>query len=592
MTHMRSSNVTGRSSRVVRRRILSAAGSLLTIAAVGLAPDDARAAGSRVIAKSDGSPDGLYYPLDSPLSPLSAYVTEYAAYDFDPGDVIVGARVADYGPGESSGAVSAELRFEDPLRPGFPDLSSEGLVAAAAGGLDEPCGDATYRREISFEPLSAPSDRALYLVVRLPEGAESAPCGLQLDTSSAPLGASKCFLGSTGEFYTLRANHLAEIRVLREGPQDLGLDVHGSARYPGDAGRPVVFARRSNDAGRPSDDFITLDVVVDNAEPQPVTLQVDIVADVSEIAPNHLPIEITSRFRSLGSSRRLDTFRTFGRGRTVIRAELNRTLPRWSLGRLPAGVRFDAALVDPVVPSVPRDRESAVLGLRPAPGYHDDATSEQVLLVTEPSRAGDALAVRFPLADLPRVPFTVAAVEVVGRTLGDGSGLGFDAIEVRTEDPVLSGCPDPSALGLVRAVGVADGFGEVIVNPVLAPERFALDPLHVDPAAPGAANLWGQVVLASGHRFIEGSVLGADLDAPTLLGDSFYSEAGGLPYRLDPGRNYEIRLIVESWEQPLQASDPEDTAPIASAPGGYMASGGPRPVSVIAITGGGHGDMH
>lgn len=577
--------------RAVGRSVALGAGAGVASAlAVAASPVEA-SVGSRVLAKSDGSPDGLYYVLDEPLSPESAYVTEYLAGDFDPGDLIVGARVADYGPGTVPlGSVSAELRFEDPLNPGFPDLSPDGLVAEAAAGLESPCSeDPNFRREIGFLAVEAPTDRSLYLIVRLPaSGHPSARCGIQLDTSSPPRGASKCYLGSTGEFLELRANHLAELRVLRSGPQDLGFDAHGTPRYAGDAGRPVVFARRSNTENRLTDDFVSLDIVVDNGEPQPVSLLLDVWADVSDVAPGHLPIELTSRFKTLGGSGRLDALRTFGRGRTVIKSVLRRSLPQWALGRLPARVRLDAALLDPMVPSVPRDRESAYIGLRPAPGIHDDGTSEQVLLVSEPSVPGDSLAVRFPLADLPRVPFTVSAVDVVGCSVGGANRLGYDAIEIRREDPIVTGSPDLSAEGLVRTVGAVDGVGEARMTPLLAVRRFAVTPFSVDPEAADTVNLWAQVVLAAGDRFDRGTVVGADLDAETLLFDSHFSDGGSLPYRRDNGRNYAIRLIVDEWTVPLESSGVDPFVPLGGLPGGYVVGGGPRPVSVVVVAGG-HG---
>ena len=554
-----------------------------------LVTPEAHAIGSRVLPKSDGSPDGLYYALDDPLSPRSAYITEYLAGDFDPGDVIIGARVADYGPGSAAaGVVAAELRFEDPQHPGFPDFSESGLVAMAGAGLESPCGsDPSFRREVQFDPVEAPSNRALYLVVRLPGGASpQLPCGLQLDTSSPPTGAAKAYLGSTDQYLTLRANHLAEVRVLRNGPQDLGLDVHGVPRYPGDAGRPIVFARRANAIERLSDDFVALDIVVDNAEPQPVSLFVDVLADVHTILPGRPILELTSRFKSLGSSGRLDALHTFGRGRTIIKTVLRRDMPRWALGVLPNSAIIRADLVDPAVPSVPRDTESEVVGLRPAPAVHDDATTEQIVLVTRRARPGDSLAVRFPLADLPRVPFSIRAVEVVGCTLGPNEPLGYDAVEIRREDPILRNTPDLSAEGLLRTVGHVDGVGEARMTPNLVPRRFPVETLNVDPAATESGNLWARVVLVPRDSFADGTVVGADLDAPTLLGDSFYSEQGGLPFRLDAGRNYQVRLVIDEWEAPLEADNPSPIRPLSGLPGGFTAGGGPRPISVISIAGG------
>ncbi len=586
MNHATGVRIESTSSRRFVIRFASAA-ALSALAFSGVTAS--ASVGSRVLPKSDGSPDGLYYVLDEPLSPQSAYITEYAPGDFDPGDVIVGARVADFGPGSLAMApLAAELRFEDQFNKIYQDLSPEGLVAEATGGLESPCsGDPAFRREIAFDFVEAPAERALYLVLRLPESdAGSLPCGLQLDSSSQPRGASKCYLGSTGEFFTLRANHLAEIRVLRSGPQDLGFEAHGTARFAGDAGRPIVFARRLNAENRLSDDFITLDIVVDNNEPQPVSLLLDIWADVSDVAPGHLPIELTSRFKNLEGTGRLDALRTFGRGRTVIKSVLRRSLPNWALGRLPSRVRLDASLLDPMVPSVPRDRESSIVGLRPAPGIHDDSTSEQVLLVSEPSALGDTLAVRFPLVDLPRVPFTVSAIDVVGCAIGGANRLGYDAIEIRREDPILTGSPDLSVEGLVRTIGAVDGVGEARMTPLLAAQRFAVRPFETDPESAAAVNLWAQVVLAPRDRIDRGTVVGADLDAETLLGDSFFSEGSGVPFRRDLGRNYEIRLIIEDWTEPLESTEPEPFVPLGGLPDGFIVGGGPRPVSVVVVVGG------
>ncbi len=564
---------------------------LASLVAGSISAERAIAIGSQVLLKSDGSPDGFYYSLDG--TDASRYITEYAAHDFDPGDVIVGARLADYGSGARLvGGLVVEIRFEDPLNPGFPDLGPDGLVGSAIAGLDNPCGpDATFRREIAFDSLEAPAARTAYLVVGLPISSSDIPCGIQLDTSSARQGASKCYLASRDRFLYLLANHLAEVRIQRTVPQDLDMRVHGTARFVGDEGRPLVFARRANSGSRPTDDFVSLEVVVDNREPQPVSLSLQVWADPKEILPGRRLVDLTAGFRFLGGGGRLTGLRTFPRGRTVIHAEFARTLPRWVLSKLPAGIGLTAHLNDPYVPTVPRDQESTRVGLRPAAGVHDDASTEQALLVSSPSLTGDSLAVRFPLVDLPRVPFAVWGVEVVGYEAGDTVRNGYDAIEVRRQDPILTGGPDPSAEGLFASVGLADGVAEVDMNDAMSAKRFFVRQFDVDPAAPSTTNLWAQVVLAPSDTFVAGTVLGADLDASTLLRDSYFSNEGTLPFVPDPVRNYQIRLLVGEWSQPFQSDPADDFDPLPMPPGGYIVSGGPQPISisVVATEDGGRG---
>src|SRR5262249_4240724 len=147
--------------------------SLLSAGAVCvLASGPAVAGGSKVLLKSDGSPDGYFYTLDDPSSPESRYITAYAPGDFDPLDVIIGARVAEIDLGDSGvGMFTAELRVEDPGNPGFPDLSADGLIAVSDPDSEGVCSsDPTYRREFTFPQMSAPPDSPLYLCVRVPGG--------------------------------------------------------------------------------------------------------------------------------------------------------------------------------------------------------------------------------------------------------------------------------------------------------------------------------------------------------------------------------------------------------------------------------------
>src|SRR5262249_17193393 len=140
---------------------------------------------------------------------------------------------------------------------------------------------------------------------------------------------------------------------------------------------------------------------------------------------------------------------------------------------------------------------------------------------------------------------SITAIQVVGGQIHSTNKLGFDAVELRVEDRILPGTPDLSPDGLLATIGVADGNAEVRMGPVRTILTANINPVPIDPTSPDATNLWAQVLLEPGDSFEArgATVLGADMHAPSLLGDSFFTVGGALPYHPDITRNYQIRLL-------------------------------------------------
>ena len=116
----------------------------------------------------------------------------------------------------SPGAMGFELRAEDPANPSFPDLSTGGLIATADPGSLGPCStNPVAPRVVTFgggSGVSWPSGNHYLCAVEPPRGAGGLDfCGVLLDTSSTPLGASKVW--SSGVFTVLPWNHFLEENV-------------------------------------------------------------------------------------------------------------------------------------------------------------------------------------------------------------------------------------------------------------------------------------------------------------------------------------------------------------------------------------------
>src|SRR5262249_13705854 len=151
---------------------------------------------------------------------------------------------------------------------------------------------------------------------------------------------------------------------------------------------------------------------------------------------------------------------------------------------------------------------------------------EMFTVVQNPNKPGDSLNVLFPAVDLPRTAaYAATGFEIVGGEFG-GTGLpGLDAIELRTEDPVLPGNPDLCGQGRLPALGSSGGVGEARFGPPPATRVFDFPDLAVDPTsgtAPAGLNLFVLALPLPGETTPVTAIGGDTAPFDTLLGDSTY----------------------------------------------------------------------
>ena len=137
---------------------------------------------------------------------------------------------------------------------------------------------------------------------------------------------------------------------------------HGSERFPGDPGRPVLFGRRPNAAGAASDDVLSLTVVLTNPVGFPIARHLEIAAEAAVLDPRRGPKRITSLFRTRGGGGPIANPVVLPSGRTVLELEAPSDRVRRAIGaavdrrvvNLPIRVLMDdpAAESDPLRPHV------------------------------------------------------------------------------------------------------------------------------------------------------------------------------------------------------------------------------------------------
>jgi len=546
-------------------------------------PQAARAAGTRLLLKSDGFADGYYYTLDEPTGSDSRYITEYLPGDTDPSSFVTRIRVSLVNGG-LTGAVNlqADLRSEDPNNPGYPLMTEVGLIASA--DPNQPVACLSNHRWTDFfvfaggAGVPAPLGK-FYLTVQPPPGQIGVnACGVAMDTSSPPTGATKYYLSSSDRFGDSPWNHLAEIEVFESGVLDLQTRWHGSVRYPGDAGRPIVFARRPSATG-PTDDFVSVSVLIDNLGQDNLGKRLELYVEKIRRGSRRSEgwKQITHLFRTVVFGQEIPKPIVISPGRTLLELELPLLIPDRHLDLLPRNIRFRAEVSDLEGGGLVDDFEEFDLGLRPFSGEPDDGSGEGLFLVQSPTRTGDALSVRFPAIDLPTTSaFTISSIQVAGGELGADELPGFDAVELRLEDPILVDAPDLSPLGLLRRVGAADGRGEIVLGPVMTELTLDIDDLVVEPLEEPVGNLWAQVLLNPGDTVQPnlGTFLGGDGSGATLLTDSYYSSQGSSLYGHDITQNYMIRLLLDGRKEPQNGGDERSTSTdMRLPPGGFISTG-------------------
>lgn len=545
------------------------------IGLLGLVADPVSAAGGMVKLKTDNGPDGFRYVAGG--SAAARYVTQYHPEDFATVSRLCGVRKRDLDPvGAPFETLPIDLRREDPNCPGYADLTSAGLIADADPSSVQPCSTLATPTTATFgggTGIPYPGGR-VYVTASKPalvnQADDQDQCFFLLDTSGTVVNRDSRVQGlapgGIKEVTPNAFNHFLELIAFEPNPI-LSLRVAGSSRFPGDPGLPVMFARRACDPsgsdcksapdGGTTDDFITATFVIDNEigrGPGTVALDVRIDADRSVLNPKLGFKEVSRRFRALGGGPRLPGPFVIPQGtRTIIRTEVGFAIPSGFLGSFPVNLPFRARLTDANDPGMTIHESSAVLGIRPHPGYYDDDLLTAGYLISQtPVCTGDSLMVRFDGIDLPSTVKTVSirGAEMVGGEFGGTSHPGIDAYELRSADPILPNAPDLSPRGLLRQVatvgdpGNADGL-------VFGPPATTMTVGHTDfvyfPASGvGSITLFALAVLNPGDTLTTTTAIGASSTAPVLVGHSSVVAKGSGPVFPIEDHDLAIRLQLEA----------------------------------------------
>ena len=531
----------------------------------------ALAAGGEVKLVTDDTYDGFSYCGASPAGG-PAFSTEYRPSDFDDlTAVLCGARVRELNAsgGTFTGTLRGELRLEDALNPGYPDLGGSGLHAPADPSSEGACGDdAGTPRFWTFgggAGVPRPSSTFFLVAIDPPHGSNPADCcSLLLDTDGPVSGRCR----------PTAFNHFLEVVALERLDVDLTIRAAGARRFPGDRGAPVVFTRRPNAGPTVTDDELTLTLVIDNRLPGSATRRIDVCADKGAINPAKDFVD-AARFFTPAISNPM----TLPAGRTRITTAITRPALKSKIANvvdsrvtvnLPLFAAVDGvATSDPCSlessPETGADSESTLVGLRRRAGRHDDGGAEAVVLLDDPILPGDSLNERFKAIDLPKVPFSVTGLEFVGTDFAAGHP-GLDALELRTEDPAFSGSPDPSPGGLLAACGTRDFVGEISASsPGGAPVTVTCDVADV-PLVPPIGNLFVVAWLGPGGSGAGTTWVGFDTSsAATVLGDASGTSGGTSPATPLPGGNFLLGMRLDGDGGTLESRAPSEASPVPPA---------------------------
>jgi hypothetical protein len=526
---------------------------LSTVLATLLVPASAAlGSGNGLRRYNDGAHNGVVATFSNSTAE-DRFMQEYPPNLLSQGSVVCAGRVEHRNENGSAPFTNFEIRWEDPANPGYCDVSPAGLIAVADAFSFGECGFGDNVSQPTFlNGAGVPIDSAaaFYFTAILP--IQSNPdCGILVDTNNPDYHRGKVYDSSTGQFSEAANNLMLDVYVSEPGYFRFALTMRGRQRYPGDPGLPVMFARRPKTGGvfPQTDDLISATLVYDNLVGAPVTREFTMEADRSSLNPN-LGYRYVPLFRFAGTTAAFRGPITLPAGRTRIAIEVQRPLPDGVLPVLPINMRFRARSWDPDFATGTPTSVTDFLGLRPYAGVLDDGSPETYSLVRSPGALRDAMGVRLRAVDLPRTaPFTITGIEIVGREVG-GSGLeGFDAVEVRRDDFLVTAAPDMSPLGLLTSSGIVDGVGEV---PAPGPTIIDVPDVAIDPTGPRSNDLWIVVFQRVGDRTSAGTTLGLDTTADTLLSESYTSLAGTLPFRpLTTQGNFMARLVLDGRSSTL-----------------------------------------
>ncbi len=551
---------------------------LAILPALALAANTAFASGGDIVLRTDNGADGYYYGLANG----GRHISEYLADSYDPGAIICGARVRELNQGTipPPGYMGGDLRLEDTLNPGYPGLMPADLYAPVDASSIGTCSmSSAVPRIFTFGSGGGVNDPVAnhYISALNPTRGTAGIdfCGVLLDTSSAPQRFSK--IHNNGAFGTLAWNHFVELLVFVSKRMDLNIRAHGSARFPGDGGIPVVFTNRPNSGGSVTDDNITLTLSIDNGTGGSVMRNLQICADQSVISPAKGLKPITAFFRPVGGGPAIMNPLTLPSGRTILRLEVSQASVKTKAANivnkkvlnLPLRVLVDDPIVDTDVCRLDGgadiDDEVQRIGLRRRAGSQDDNSAEAFFVVQAPNAPGDSLNVRHKAIDLPKSStYNVTGFEVVGGEFVGSMLPGLDAVELRTQDPVFSTSPDLSGAGLLRSAGTRDGMategltftdpmgvGTVPITSVFdfSPNQF-IDPTG---AAGLVSNLYALAVLNPGEMGTVSAIAADQVPGDTLLGDSNFTTSGILPVSYDVTSNFMVRLLLDGDRSTLDA---------------------------------------
>lgn len=546
--------------------------------ALVLAANTAFAAGGVVSLRTDNGADGYYYGLGG--SGVDRYINEYLANSNDPGSIICGARWRELNQGviPAPGQGDGDLRLEDPGNPGYPDIVG-GLVAAVDVASRGTCAGGTTRI-FTFGAGAGVPDPVVTNYISAIEPLHGTTgtldfCGTLLDTSSAYQGFAKYYSG--GNFGAIPWNHFIESIVFTSKRMDLNIRASGSARFPGDTGIPAVFTTRANLLAV-TDDNITLTMSIDNGTGGNSSRNLKICADQSVIDPKKGLKEITGFFRPVGGGGAIMNPLVLPSGRTILRLEVSSASVKTKAAsivnkrvlNLPLRVLVDDPALDTNACQLDGgadiDDETQALGLRRRAGSADDNSIEAFFTVTSPNQVGDSLNVQCAAIDMPKISYNITGFEVVGGEFG-GSGLpGLDAIELRSEDPVFSGCPDLTGVGLLRSFGTADGVGSAPLGAPPTTAVFNSTDININPTLnPGlVSNLYVLGLLLPGESSPV-TAIGADTTpSDTILGYSTFTTSGLQPCNGFLA-NWALRALVDGDRGTLESSSvPAEMAPNAA----------------------------
>lgn len=548
------------------------------------------AAGGTVRQATNGSLDYIYNtgaPGQANDRAITRYGVEGVAApngsEFDPNTILCGARSRS--GHQSSITVNRpellDIRLEDPNNPGFPNVlavpaaGSVYPVAADSNAAPIQCPQSVAYQNYTFNAGAGIVDpqQAVFLTWQFGGITTTDSCYLGLELFSSPgNGRSKYYVGAGAggtygqlTFGGTAGNHWLDLVAFTPLILDLNFRMHGSAQFAGDRGQPIWFIRPVETAGTTVDDYISTTIVVDNGTGAPIGQEIlSLVGDRSVINPKLTPKDLSASFRLLGSKASLASGNPYSwaPGRTRLEANIPATINAKFQSLFPINLPF-IARTQKQTPPGPFDDENQNLGLRRQRGQIDDGSAEIAFIVQSPVVTGDALAQRFPLTRLfPRTGVNasnpvgtgtqVTSITITNITVGavsNGGAGGYDAVQVRRDDPVILNSADGSPQGRLGGTG---GVGDASVDVAIPIDPNGLCALFPIPQVPSIVvsnldDIWVNV-----YPFPNDTVTGATFlcedTAPgdTVIGQSFTSPAGAQPYTLDPTGNWISRLIFTS----------------------------------------------